>query len=92
MTIEQLCGLSADEWQHLPIEKLHSFLEPYLKVTRPEYGRLEDKKVKSKYSLLDVEMEKMPASVRNKPQAWKDTKKMEAMRLIESMKKEINKK
>jgi hypothetical protein len=36
MTFSQLLGKSIDELEKMPVEELHSYLDPYLKVTRPE--------------------------------------------------------
>lgn len=55
MRIDQLVGLSAEDWNKISDEELYKFLEPYLKITRPETGRIEGKPHVKKVKLVDSE-------------------------------------
>ena len=54
MTIEQLCKLTRADWDKISTYELHKFLEPYLKITRPETGKIADIKPKPKNTIPSI--------------------------------------
>ena len=48
MTIDNITGMSAEQWQEMTDEQLMIFCKPYLHVTRPDFSKLKEQKEESK--------------------------------------------